>query len=83
MQEENILTTWQTPVSVRALIGWLQVQGYGSVMDFSSFTYFSNMVEGRACIPVGLMAYWYTGSAFHQIPLSYHIQDLLKNDAFS
>ena len=33
MQEENILTTWQTPVSVRALIGWLQVQ----VMDFFFF----------------------------------------------
>jgi len=30
MQEENILTAWQTPVSIRALIGWLQVQ----VMDF-------------------------------------------------
>ena len=27
MQEENILTAWQTPVSIRALIGWLQVRG--------------------------------------------------------
>jgi len=33
MQEENILTAWQTPVSVRVLIGRLQVQ----VMDFFSF----------------------------------------------
>jgi len=46
MQEENILTAWQTPVSVQALIGWLhagsrlQVQ----VMDFSSITHFSNML---------------------------------------
>ena len=33
-----ILTTWQTPVSIQALIGWLQVQGYpGPVMDFFSF----------------------------------------------
>ena len=23
---ENILTAWQTPVSVRALMGWLQVR---------------------------------------------------------
>ena len=37
-QGENILTAWQTPVSVRALIGWLQVQGCtGPVMDFFSF----------------------------------------------
>ena len=27
IQEENILTTWQTPVNVRTLIGWLQVRG--------------------------------------------------------
>jgi len=33
MQEENILTAWQTPVRVGALIGWLQVQ----VMDFFFF----------------------------------------------
>jgi len=26
MQEENILTTWQTPESIWALLGWLQVR---------------------------------------------------------
>ena len=32
------MTAWQTPVSVRALIGWLQVRGcLGPVMDFFSF----------------------------------------------
>ena len=67
MQEENILTAWQTPVSVRVLIGWLQVQ----VMDFSSFTYFSNKLCAVQLRVLGLMAYWYTGSAFHQIPQSY------------
>ena len=36
LEEENILTAWQTPVRV-----------------------------------LGLMAYWYTGSAFHQIPHAY------------
>jgi len=40
MQKENILTAWQTSVSNRALIGWLQVQ----IMDFFSFTFFSNML---------------------------------------
>ena len=45
MQEENILTAWQTPVSVRALIGWLQVQGCRfKSWIFSSFTFFSNML---------------------------------------
>ena len=43
VQEENILTAWQTPVSVRALIGWLQVRGcMFKSWIFSSFTYFSN-----------------------------------------
>ena len=39
----------------QALIGWLQVQ---VMADFSTF-------QTRV---LGLMAYWYTGSAFHQIP---------------
>jgi len=30
---------------------------------------------------IGLMAYWYTGSAFHQIPQSYHIYSFLMNYA--
>ena len=37
MQEENILTTCQTPVSVCALIRWLHIQGCRSVMDFFLF----------------------------------------------
>jgi len=45
----------------------LQVQ----VMDFfSSFTYFSNMLCAVKLRVLSLMAYWYTGSAFHQIPQS-------------
>ena len=35
---------------------------------FSSFTYFSNML---CAVKLSLVAYWYTGSAFHQIPQSY------------
>jgi len=35
---------------------------------FSSFTYFSNMLCAVKLRVLGLMAYWYTGSAFHQIP---------------
>jgi len=46
----------------------LQVQ----VTDFcSSFTYFPNMLCAVKWRVLGLMAYWYTGSAFHQIPQSY------------
>ena len=72
MQEENILTTWQTPVSVRVLIGWLQVRGCRfKSWIFSFFTYFSNMFFAVQLRVLGLMAYWYTGSAFHQIPQSY------------
>ena len=71
MQKENILTAWQTPVSVRALIGWLQVRGYRfKSWIFSSFTSFSNMLCAVKLRVLGLMAYWYTGSAFHQIPQS-------------
>jgi len=44
----------------------LQVQ----VMDFSSFIYFSNIPCAVKLRVVGLMAYWYTGSAFHQTPQS-------------
>ena len=40
MQDKNILTAWQTPVSVQVLIGWLQVQ----VTIFFCFAYFSNML---------------------------------------
>ena len=47
----------------------LQVQ----VMDFSSFTYFSNMLCAVKLRVLGLVAYWYTGSAFHQMPQSYSI----------
>ena len=38
---------------------------------FSSFTYFSNMLCAVKLRVLGLMAYWYTGSAYHQIPQSY------------
>ena len=31
------------------------------------FTYFSNMLSAVKLRVLGLMAYWYTGSAFHQI----------------
>jgi len=80
MQEENILTSWQTPVSVRALIGWLQVQGCRfKSWIFSSFTYFSNMLCAVKLRVLGLMVSWYTGSAFHQIPQSYSSL-ALKND---
>ena len=41
----------------------LQVQ----VMDFSSFTYFSNMFCVVKLRVLSLMVYWYTGFAFHQI----------------
>ena len=72
MQEGNILTAWQTPVSIRALIGWLQVWGCRfKSWIFSSFTYFSNMLCAVKLRVLGLMAYWYTGSDFHQIPQSY------------
>ena len=40
------------------------------VMDFFFFTYFSNMFCAIKLRVLGLMAYWYTGSAFHQIPQS-------------
>jgi len=72
MQKENILITWQTPVSVRALIGWLQVRGCRfKSWILSSFTYFWNMICAVKLRVLGVMAYWYTGSAFHQIPQSY------------
>jgi len=45
----------------------------GSSHGFSSFTYFSNMLCAVKLKVLGLMAYWYTGSAFHQIPQSYLI----------
>ena len=45
----------------------LQVQ----VMDFFFFHLFSNMLCAIKLRVLGLMAYWYTGSAFHQIPQSY------------
>jgi len=67
MKEENILTAWQTPVSIRALIGWLQVRDCrfevaGSrlqiqVRIFSSFTYFSNVLCAVQLRVLGLMAY--------------------------
>jgi len=41
------------------------------VMNFSSLTYFSNMLCAVELRVLGLMAYLYTGSAFHQIPQSY------------
>jgi len=71
MQEENILTAWQTPVSVQALIGWLQIQGCRFKSWIFSFTYFSNMLCAVKLRVLGLMVSWYTGSAFHQIPQSY------------
>jgi len=40
---------------------------------FSFFTYFSNILCAVKLRVLGLMAYWYTGSAFHQIPQSYLI----------
>jgi len=44
---------------------------------FSSFTYFSNMLCAVQLRILGLdMAYWYTGSAFHQIPQSYLWRDV-------
>ena len=61
MQEENILTAWQTPVSVRALIRWLQVRGCRfKSWIFSSFIYFSkhalcSSVKGFR--PHGLLVY--------------------------
>ena len=59
MQKENILITWQTPVSVRALIGWLQVRGCRfKSWIFSSFTYFSNMLCAvKGFRPHGLLVY--------------------------
>ena len=60
MQEENILTAWQTLVSVRALIGWLQVQ----VMDF----FFHLLFKHALCSSVKGFR-----PAFHQIPQSYLI----------
>jgi len=33
--------------------------------------YFSNMLCAVKLRVLGLMAYWYTGSSFHQIPQSY------------
>ena len=48
-------------------------------MIISSFTYFSNMLCAVKLSILGLMAYWYTGSAFHQIPQSYHITTSVKN----
>ena len=75
-----ILTAWQTPVSFRALIGWLQVRGCPDpVMDF--FFYFLNKLSkvninifsGTMC-PTGLSkAFWNTGSVFtkylnHNVP---------------
>ena len=56
MQEEYILTTWQTPVSVRVLIGWLQVQ----VMDFFFFhLLFKHALCGqvKGFRPHGLLVY--------------------------
>ena len=40
----------------------------GSVIDFSSFIYFSNILCAVKLRVLGLKTYWYTGSAFHQIP---------------
>ena len=58
MQEENILTTWKTPVSVQALIEWLQVQGCRfTSWIFSSFTYFSNMLCAVKLRVLGLLVY--------------------------
>jgi len=69
MAEENIQTAWQTPVSVQALIGWLQARGCRfKSWIFSSSTYFSNMLCAVKLRVLGLVAYWNTGSAFHQIP---------------
>ena len=74
MYEENILTAWQTLVSLRALIGWLQVRGCRlKSWIFSSFTYFSNMLCAVKLRVLSLMTYWYTGSAFHQIPQSLYV----------
>ena len=63
MQEENILTAWQTPVSVRALIGWLQARGCRfKSWIFSSFTFFSNILlyavkfKGQVSWPTGIQA---------------------------
>ena len=44
--QENILYAWQTPVSIRGLIGWLQFRGCRfKSWIFSSFTFFSNMLS--------------------------------------
>ena len=55
MQEENILTTWQTPVSVRALIGWLQFQ----VMDFFFHLLFKHALcsQVKGFRPHGVLVY--------------------------
>jgi len=61
MQEKNILTAWQTPVSVQALIGWLQVPRLQvQVMDFFFFHLLfkhalCSLVKGFR--PHGLMVY--------------------------
>ena len=44
---------------------WLQVRGNPDpVMDFSSFSYFSNILCVVNLKVLGLKAPWYTGSAF-------------------
>ena len=45
-------------------------------------TYFSNILCAVKLRVLGLMAYWYTGSAFHQISQSY-LQTALDRDYIS
>ena len=56
-QGENIRTTWQTPVSIRASIRWLQVRGCpDTVMDFfSPFSTFSNIFSATTLIGPGVL----------------------------
>jgi len=59
-ESELILTAWQTPVSVQALIGWLQVQG----CRFKSWIFFFHLIFKHALCskvkgfrPHGLLVY--------------------------